>query len=381
MGQKRRDFLKSLAVIGGVSMINLPALADNLVKGSRTAVGGKMKLSCKPYELQLKHAFNISTYSRKTTPVVLTTIEYDGLVGYGEASLPPYLGETQASVIEFLKKVDLSGFSNPLELEEIIHYIDSIAENNTAAKASVDIALHDLAGKIIGKPWHQLWGLKKENVPDTTFTIGIDTDEVVRQKVREVEGQFKILKVKLGGTEDKRMVETIRSVTALPLAVDANQGWKDKHQALDMILWLKEKGIVMIEQPMPKYNLDPIAWLTEESPLPIFADESVQRLRDVERMKGVFSGINIKLMKCTGMREAWQMRNLAQALGMKVMIGCMTETSCAISAATQLAPGLDFADLDGALLIQNDAFEGATLQNGKIIATDFPGIGIKPLNK
>ena len=381
MGQKRRDFLKSLAVIGGVSMINLPALADNLVKGSRTAVGGKMKLSWKPYELQLKHAFNISTYSRKTTPVVLTTIEYDGLVGYGEASLPPYLGETQASVIEFLKKVDLSGFSNPLELEEIIHYIDSIAENNTAAKASVDIALHDLAGKIIGKPWHQLWGLKKDNVPDTTFTIGIDTDEVVRQKVREVEGQFNILKVKLGGTDDKRMIQTIRSVTALPLAVDANQGWKDKHQALDMILWLKEKGIVMIEQPMPKYNLDPIAWLTEESPLPIFADESVQRLRDVERMKGVFSGINIKLMKCTGMREAWQMRNLAQALGMKVMIGCMTETSCAISAATQLAPGLDFADLDGALLIQNDAFDGASLQNGKIIATDFPGIGIKPLNK
>ena len=381
MGQKRRDFLKSLAVIGGVSMINLPALADNLVKGSRSAVGGKMKLSWKPYELQLKHTFNISTYSRKTTPVVLTTIEYDGLIGYGEASLPPYLGETQASVIEFLKKVNLSGFSNPLELEEIIHYIDSIAENNTAAKASVDIALHDLAGKIIGKPWHQLWGLKKENVPDTTFTIGIDTDEVVRQKVREVEGLFNILKVKLGGTDDKRMIETIRSVTALPLAVDANQGWKDKHQALDMILWLKEKGIVMIEQPMPKYNLDPIAWLTEESPLPIFADESVQRLRDVERMKGVFSGINIKLMKCTGMREAWQMRNLAQALGMKVMIGCMTETSCAISAATQLAPGLDFADLDGALLIQNDAFEGATLQNGKIIATDFPGIGIKPLNK
>ena len=381
MGQKRRDFLKSLAVIGGVSMINLPALADNLVKGSRSAVGGKMKLSWKPYELQLKHTFNISTYSRKTTPVVLTTIEYDGLIGYGEASLPPYLGETQASVYEFLKKVDLSGFTNPLELEEIIHYIDTIAENNTAAKASVDIALHDLAGKIIGKPWHQLWGLKKENVPDTTFTIGIDTDEVVRQKVREVEGLFNILKVKLGGTEDKRMIETIRSVTALPLAVDANQGWKDKHQALDMILWLKEKGIVMIEQPMPKYNLDSIARLTEESPLPIFADESVQRLRDVERMKGVFSGINIKLMKCTGMREAWQMRNLAQALGMKVMIGCMTETSCAISAAAQLAPGLDFADLDGALLIQNDAFDGASLQNGKIIATDFPGIGIKPLNK
>jgi len=378
MGQNRRNFLKSLAVIGGMSMIDLPAFADNLANKTKNVSGGKMKLSWKPYDLQLKHAFNISNYSRKTTPVVLTTLEYDGLIGYGEASLPPYLGESQASVMEFLKKVDLSGFSDPLEMDEILHYVDTIAENNTAAKASVDIALHDLAGKIIGKPWHQLWGLNKEKVPNTTFTIGIDTDEVVRQKIREVEGQFKILKVKLGGTEDKRMIETIRSVTDLPLAVDANQGWKDKHLALDMILWLKEKGIVMIEQPMPKYNLDPIAWLTEESPLPIFADESIQRLRDVERMKGVFSGINIKLMKCTGMREAWQMRNLAQAMGMKVMIGCMTETSCAISAATQLASGIDFADLDGALLIQNDPFEGATLQDGKMIATDLSGIGVKP---
>ncbi len=137
----------------------------------------------------------------------------------------------------------------------------------------------------------------------------------------------------------------------------------------------------MVEQPIPKYDLDNIAWLTERSPLPIFADESLQRLRDIEKMKGVFSGINIKLMKCTGMREAWKMRNLAQSLGMKVMIGCMTETSCAISAASQLSSGLDFADLDGALLIANDCFEGAKLEKGKIIASDLPGIGIKPSQK
>jgi L-alanine-DL-glutamate epimerase-like enolase superfamily enzyme len=256
--------------------------------------------------------------------------------------------------------------------------VDGIAINNTAAKAAVDIALHDLVGKIIGAPWYKMYGLNKTDVPDTTFTIGIDTDDVVREKTRETLGRFNILKVKVGGPDDKRMIEAIRSVTDLPLAVDANQGWKDRREALDMIFWLKEKGIVMVEQPMSKYDLDNIAWLTQESPLPIFADESVQRLHDVKRLKEVFSGINIKLMKCTGMREAWKMRNFAHAMGMKVMMGCMTETSCAISAASQLYAGMDFADLDGALLIANDCFDGAKLENGKIIASDLPGIGVVP---
>ncbi len=384
MAQNRRNFLKNIAIMGGVSMLNLPAAA-NVLRQQKTvpivskSTSKKMKLSGQPYELQLKHAFNISNFSRKTTPVVLTTIEYDGLVGYGEASMPPYLGESQASVMEFLKKVDLSGFNDPLKIEEILQYVDSIAENNTAAKASVDIALHDLAGKIIGKPWYQIWGLDRGKIPNTTFTIGIDTDEVIREKVKEVEGQFKILKVKLGTADDKRIIEAVRSVTALPLAVDANQGWKDRHQALDMIHWLNEKGVVMVEQPMKKYKLEDIAWVTQESPLPIIADESCQRLRDIERLKGVFSGINIKLMKCTGMREAWQMRNMAQAFGMKVMIGCMTETSCAVSAAAQLAPGMDFADLDGALLIKNDAFDGAKLTEGKVLPTELSGIGVKKI--
>ncbi len=336
-----------------------------------------MKLSWTTYNLQLKHAFTISGFSRTTTPVVLTRIEYDGLVGYGEASLPPYLDESQESVINFLKKVDLSGFNNSTHIEEIVYYLDSIALNNTAAKAAVDIALHDLAGKIIGAPWYKMWGLNKTSVPDTTFTIGIDTDEVVREKVLEAKDYFNILKVKVGGQDDKRMIKAIRSVTDLPLSVDANQGWSDRSEALDMIFWLEEQGVVMVEQPMPKDDLDNMAKLTEMSPLPILADESLQRLHDIERLKGVFSGINIKLMKCTGMNEAFKMRNLAKGLGMKVMLGCMTETSCAISAASQLCSGMDFADLDGALLINNDCFDGATLIDGKIIASDLPGIGVK----
>ena len=146
--------------------------------------------------------------------------------------------------------------------------------------------------------------------------------------------------------------------------------------ALDMILWLKEKGIVMVEQPMPKEQLDDIAWVTEQSPLPIFADESIQRLKDIRNVEGAFTGINIKLMKCTGMREAWKMLNYARARNMKVMIGCMTETSCAVSAAAQLSPAVDFADLDGNLLIANDRFKGMTVEKGRITLNDEPGLGL-----
>lgn len=379
MKEDRRHFLK-ISAMAAASLAATSILPACSPKRNRQP-NSTMKLSWTPYDLQLNHTFTISGFSRTTTPVVLIKIDYDGLEGYGEASLPPYLGETQASVIEFLRKVDLSGFTGPDHIEGIMAYVDSIAGKNTAAKAAVDIALHDLVGKIAGMPWYKIRKLDKYNVPDTTFTIGIDSDEVVREKTREALGRFNILKVKVGGPDDKRMIEAIRSETDLPLAVDANQGWKDRQQALDMIFWLKEKGVVMVEQPMPKQDLDNIARLTEESPLPIFADESIQRLADVERIKGVFSGINIKLMKCTGMHEAWKMRELASSLGMKVMIGCMTETSCAISAAAQLYSGMDFADLDGALLIGNDCFDGAKLENGKIIPNDRPGIGVKPIKE
>ncbi|MBK5723096.1 dipeptide epimerase [Dysgonomonas sp. Marseille-P4677] len=379
MAQSRRNFLKATAFAAISSSIAASTPLNIFAQNNKKTVSSgskKMKLSFKPYDLQLRHVFTIANSSRTTTPVVLTEISFDGITGYGEASLPPYLGETQASVIEFLKKVNLEQFSSPFELDDILTYIDTIAENNTAAKASVDIALHDLVGKLMNQPWYKIWGLNKENTPSTTFTIGIDTVEVVKQKTREA-SPYNILKVKLGRDTDKQMIEAIRTVTDKPIAVDANQGWKDKHQALDMIYWLKERNIVMIEQPMPKYNLDDAAWVTERSPLPIFADESFQRLTDVLKLKGAFSGVNIKLMKCTGMREAWKILTVARAANMKVMIGCMTETSCAISAATQLSPAVDWADLDGNLLISNDCFNGVTVVDGKLKLNDLAGIGIE----
>lgn len=344
-------------------------------------VNGKarMHLSFEPYELKLKHVFTVSSFSRSTTPDVQVRIDYDGYTGYGEASMPPYLGQTVESVCSFLKKVDLEQFPDPFCIDDILNYIDSLSDGDSAAKAAVDIALHDLVGKIIGAPWHRMLGLNPDKTPNTTYTIGIDTDEMVKLKTREVAGQFKILKVKLGTPRDREMIRAIREVSDLPIAVDVNQGWKNKKKALDEIFWLKEQDIVMVEQPMPKEMLDANAWLTERSPLPTFADEAIQRLKDIPAIKGAYTGINIKLMKCTGMREAWKMMNYARAEGMKVMIGCMTETSCAIAAAAQLSPAVDFADLDGNLLIANDIFRGTTVVDGKITLNQLPGIGIEKI--
>ncbi|WP_316838003.1 dipeptide epimerase [Pedobacter nutrimenti] len=373
----RRDFLKSTSLLAGSTLVL--GASPLLVSASQEFGGkGKLKLRFKPYTLNLNHVFTLSTSSRSTTPVVLTEIEYDGIIGYGEASMPPYLGESHETVLKFLSKVDLSAFDDPFEMENIMDYVDHLEAGNKAAKASVDIALHDLVGKIMKQPWYKIWGYDPSKTPNTSYTIGIDTPEMIRKKVKEAD-PYKILKVKLGRDTDKMMIETIREVTDKPLCVDINQGWKDKAFALDMAHWLHEKGVVFIEQAMPKEQVDDNAWLTEHCPVPTIGDEAVQRLEDVVKAHKVYSGINIKLMKCTGMREAHKMLELGRALGMKIMIGCMTETSCAISAASQLAPMVDWADLDGALLISNDVYKGMEVVNGKVRLNDLPGLGLKKI--
>ena len=379
----RREFLKkaALATVGAAVSINKADAIGKMVLplfniNRKAGHIGRLEMKFFPYELKLRHVFTVASYSRSTTPDVQLEITYDGVTGYGEASMPQYLGQSVASVTAFLSKVDLGQFHDPFQLEDILSYVDGLSVGDTAAKAAIDIALHDLVGKLLGAPWYKIWGLNKAKAPSTTFTIGIDTSEVVRQKTRECADRFNILKVKLGRDNDKELIETIRGVTKLPIAVDVNQGWKDRQMALDMIYWLKERGIVMVEQPMPKEQKDDIAWITQQSPLPIFADEAIQRLKDIKNVEGAYSGINIKLMKCTGMREAWKMLNYARAIGMKVMVGCMTETSCAVSAAAQLSPAVDFADLDGNLLIANDRFKGMEVVKGRITLPDRPGIGI-----
>ena len=339
---------------------------------------GRMTMRFFPYELQLRHAFNLAKYQRTTTPDVQVEIEYEGVTGYGEASMPPYLGETVDSVVAFLSRLDLSRFSSPFAMEEIHEYMDSLSSGDRAAKAAVDIALHDLSGKLMGQPWHKIWGLDREKCPCTSFTIGIDTEEVVRQKVDEA-SPYRVLKVKMGLDNDRETVEIIRSMTDVPICVDVNQGWTDRNQALEMCHWLAQRNCLFVEQPMAVDRHDDTAWLRERSPLPLIADEALQRISDVRHIAEAYDGINIKLMKSTGMHEAYKMAVLARALDLKVMLGCMTETSCAVSAAAQLSPLADYADLDGNLLISNDRFSGMKIVDGKITLSDMPGIGVTPL--
>ncbi|MBO5540474.1 MAG: dipeptide epimerase [Muribaculaceae bacterium] len=381
----RRKFLASagLGLVAAATPISIDAVARKTRRAraaAQTAGGSKkLKLSFFPYELKLRHAFNLARFSRTTTPDVQVKLEYDGYVGYGEASMPPYLGETVDSVTAFLNSLDLEQFTDPFRIEDILTYVDQKAPNNRAAKASVDIALHDLLGKIMGQPWYKIWGLDPGKAPVTSFTIGIDTEEVVRQKVEEAR-PYKLIKVKMGLDNDQQTVDIIREMMPdIPICVDCNQGWKDKEHALEMCHWLKERNCLFVEQPFDKEWLDETAWLRERSPLPIIADEAFQRLPDIVRFKGVYDGINIKLMKSTGLHEAYKMVTLARALDMKVMIGCMTETSCAVTAAANLSPLVDFADLDGNLLIANDRFNGMTVENGKITLHDIPGLGITPI--
>lgn len=388
----RRRFIRSslAAAAGAVAAGTLESCTGVIGRIGGTPCGsnvseGPISLEWENFTAEMKYTFSISGSSRNSTPIVLTKLHWCGFTGYGEASMPPYLGENQASAGAFLKDVRdkvLPKFRNAFLVEDILAEVDALAERNCAAKASVDIALHDLLGKIIGQPWWKIWGFNPDNTPYTCYTIGYDTsDGTVRQKTQEASWS-RYLKVKLGqnDTEDRRMMRLIREVCPdTPIYVDANQGWKDRIYAAEMACWLAENGVVMIEQPMPKDDLEGNGYVNSKSPVPIVADESCQRLSDITRLQGAFRGINIKLMKCTGLHEAREMVTLANALGMDTMIGCMTETSVAISAAAQLSPKMRWADLDGNILIANDCFSGMKLHEGRITLEDLPGIGVRPI--
>ena len=336
-----------------------------------------MKINYKLLNLELKFPFTIAKFSRTSTPVLLLEIHHGGFVGLGEASMVPYMGENFDTASAFLKQLDLSGFSYPFQMEEIIAYLDGIAPGQPAIKAAIDIALHDLKGKMENKPCYELFGADPQKMPLTTYTIGIDKPQIIIKKVADaLSYHFKLLKIKLGRDSDKLLIETIRSVTDLPLYVDANQGWDDKIKGAEMTHWLKEQGVLLIEQPMDKSDIEGNAYITANSPIPIIGDEAVQRLADVEKAHGVYHGINVKLMKSAGMYEAHKMIMQAKALDMQVLIGCMSETSVATLAGASLAPLCDFADLDGPFLTSNNPFQMPQFENGRYILGNDAGLGL-----
>lgn len=305
--------------------------------------------------------------------MVYVKLEHNGYIGFGEAALPPYLPETQDSVIHFFKKAAPVLESN-INLEEALTALKTLSKEDTAAKAALDIALHDLFGKIEHKAAWQLLNLEKPAPKETSVTIAIGEINLIESKLKELES-FHLIKVKLGHANDREIIDTIRRFSQQPLVVDVNQGWNDKYQALEMIQWLHKQNVLYVEQPLPKNNLPDMTWLTEKSPLPLLADESFQRYADMEKILGHFNGINLKLMKSTGLGEGKDIIMEAKKRQLKVNIGCMSESSCGIAAAAQLMHYADWIDLDGPMLINNDPFTGIAFTDGKLVLPDAPGTG------
>lgn len=379
----RRRFL----TLGGLTLL---LVKIGLIPGTSTARSfttniipsrgnGKMKLDYWEYDLKLKHTFTISRSSRNVVPVILVKFEKDGIIAYGEASPNARYNETPESVIAFLEKIDIKRLSDPFKLEDINEYLDSIAPGNPSAKAAVDIALHDWIGKKLGIPLYKLFGADKEKVPLSTFTIGIDTIDVIKQKVVEASA-YPLLKIKVGLANDEEIIKAVRSVTDKPLRVDANEGWKSKEEALEKINWLATQNVQFIEQPMPASQIEDVRWLRERAKIPIIADESIESLYDIATVATAYDGINIKLQKNGGLLKARKLIYAARAHKMKIMLGCMIETSVGITAATQLSALVDWNDLDGNVLISNDPFKGALNNNGKLTLNDNPGLGVTPVS-
>jgi len=332
--------------------------------------GRKMILKYESYELKLKDPFTISRSSIVSKKVVYVNIDE----GIGEASPSTYYGENEGTVRSVLDALKNELGNDPLEIEAIMEKVNHKVACNFSAKAGIDLALHDLIGKRLNLPIYKFLGIEKKEIT-TSYTIGLDTIKKMQEKVKEA-SKFSVYKVKVGVENDLKMVEAIREITDAKIRLDANCGWSTK-EALKKIKELEKFDIELIEQPIPPGNLEDLKIIRENTDIPIFVDEWVMCAKDIPQYKGIVDGINIKLMKCGGIREAVKMIHTARACDLKIMIGCMIESSVGISAAAQIAPLVDYVDLDGNLLISNDPYTGLILKEGKWILSDLPGLGIK----
>ena len=265
--------------------------------------------------------------------------------------------------------------ADPSQYVKLLDRVFSKVDGGWATKAAIDIALHDWAAKRLGVPLWKMWGLDRNDAPLTTFSIGIDTAEVIRRKVREA-AAYPVLKIKVGLANDEEVMEAVRAETKKPLRLDANEGWKTVDEAVRKIKWLEKQGVELIEQPLPALMLSEIGEVRKRVNLPIFADECCLHPEDIPRIAPYFDGVNIKVDKAGGLHQAMRMIEMARALKLKVMVGCMVSSSLAITAAAQLSPLIDYADLDGNLLIKNDPYEGVKVVSGKLVLPERAGVGV-----
>jgi L-alanine-DL-glutamate epimerase-like enolase superfamily enzyme len=334
------------------------------------------ELETKVVRLRLRHTWTTTMSSSEFRDTLHVRYARDGVDGRGEgAPIVRYQenAEGARAALEATREVVLAG--DPWSLEGLLAQSFRGLEGQYAARAALDIALHDWTGRKLGVPVYRLLGLDPLAAPITTFSIGIDTPDVTRQKTREA-AEYPVLKVKVGLDSDEATIDAIRSVTGKPLRVDANEGWKDKETAIRKIEWLATRGVELVEQPLPAAQLEDNAWVTERSPIPVFADEACLRASAIPGLAGAYHGVNVKLDKAGGIREALRMIHAARACSLKVMLGCMVSSSVSTTAAAHLSPLVDYADLDGFLLIANDPFEGVTVKDGRLLLPDRPGLGL-----
>lgn len=337
---------------------------------------GALDIEARIHELRLKHSWTLSRGTWNVRRNVLLRIRKEGISGYGESAPIPRYGESAESGLAFLEK------SRPILEKDIWAYrdrwreIDALADGEHAVKAALDMAILDWICKKIRLPLHRFLGLDRDRIPATTLSIGIDAVPEMQERVREA-ADFPVLKIKVGTKDDRAIIEGIREVTDKPLRTDANEGWKNREEALEMINWMAGMGVEFVEQPMPAAMFEDYVWLKDRVKIPVFADESLMKAADIPGIARGFHGINIKLMKCGGIQEAVRMAAVARAFDLKVMLGCMVETSAGIAAAAAVSPLVDYADLDGNLLIANDPFTGIQTVRGKVVLTDKPGLGVE----
>lgn len=335
-----------------------------------------MKLETQAFDLKLTTPFRISRHVQLTAQNVLTRITHEGITGIGEAAPSEHYGEYRGTVLAALALLADELGDDPFVIEETLEHVNHVIGLNPSAKAAIDMALYDLVGKLLNVPVYRLLGLSAASTPLTSYTIGIDTPEVMAQKALAAR-DYPILKIKVGTPHDVANLKAIREVSQAVIRVDANTAWTPK-EAIRAINELAEFNIEFVEQPVNPHDLAGLKYVREHTPLPIITDESSITVDDIPRVAECTDGINIKLMKCGGISHALKMIHVARAHHLKIMLGCMIESSLAITAAAHLTPLVDYADLDGHLLIDDDPYTGVTVQNGKLLLPDGPGLGVKP---
>lgn len=339
-----------------------------------------MKLTCTTRRLALKHTWTIARGSSDHKEYSYVALEHEGIIGSGEAAHNVRYGESLASIQAFLEASRaLLQNADPWQFHELAEQIHQLAPGQYAAKAALDIALLDWITKKLDVPLYRFLGLNPAKTPVTSYSIGIDTPAAMQEKIRAA-SEFPILKIKLGSANDEEIMQAVRDVTNATLRVDANEGWKERTEALEKISWLAHMGVEFVEQPMPAGQLEDVAWLRERSPLPLVADEDVRTVADIPQLAQAYHGINIKVMKAGGLQESLRMIQLARSLGLKIMLGCMVESSLGITAAAHLAPLVDWADLDGNLLIKHDPYRGVQVREGKLLLPEGTGLGVEAVS-